>query len=79
MPKNINCITIIITLEGIEKIKNLKKKTKEQSEQSHNCLQGEWILLNPSMKIHHQVKLARNYKILPFKFSKIVRDERKFP
>ena len=29
MPKNINCITIIITLEGIEKIKTEKKKNED--------------------------------------------------
>ena len=33
MPKNINSITIIIVLEGIEKIKTEKRTTK-QSEQS---------------------------------------------
>ena len=32
MPKNVNCITIIITLEGIEKIKP-QKMTTEQSEE----------------------------------------------
>ena len=32
MPKNINCITIIITLEGIEKIKTLKRTTKQAEE-----------------------------------------------
>jgi len=31
MPKNINCIAIIITLEGIEKIKTEKKKREENS------------------------------------------------
>ena len=36
MPKNINCITIIITLEGTEN-KNWKEKkmTREQSEEIH--------------------------------------------
>ena len=35
MPKEINCITIIITLEGNEKIKTekKKKKTTKQSEE----------------------------------------------
>ena len=33
MPKNINSITIIITLEGIEKIKTEKKMTTKQSEE----------------------------------------------
>ena len=34
MPKNINCITITITLEGIEKMKTGKKKlTATQSEE----------------------------------------------
>ena len=28
MPKNLNCITIIITLEGIEKIKSDKNDNK---------------------------------------------------
>ena len=32
MPKNINCITIIITLEGTEKIKTKKKTTKQSEE-----------------------------------------------
>ena len=34
-----------------------------------------------SIKIHHQAKLARNYKILPFESSKVLllRDERKVP
>ena len=27
----------------------------------------------PSMKIYHRAKLARNYKILPFKLSKLVK------
>ena len=31
MPKNINSITIIITLEGIEQIKTEKKMTTKQS------------------------------------------------
>ena len=29
MPKNVDCITIIITLEGIEKIKTEKNDNKE--------------------------------------------------
>ena len=33
MPKNINSITIIITLEGIEKINTEKKMTKKRSEE----------------------------------------------
>ena len=32
MPKNINCITIIITLEGITEIKTKKKTKTKQSE-----------------------------------------------
>ena len=32
MPKNINCITIIIASEGIEKIKTEKKMTTKESE-----------------------------------------------
>lgn len=46
--------------------------TTKQFDQSPERLQVECLLL--SMKIHHQAKLARNYKILPFKFSKIVKD-----
>lgn len=36
MPKNVNCINIIITLEGVEKIQETekKKKTTNQSDQS---------------------------------------------
>ena len=38
MPKNINCIAIIITLEGIEKIKLKKIITKESEEYFlHQC------------------------------------------
>ena len=33
MPKNISYVTIIFSLEGIEKIKTGKKMTKEQSEE----------------------------------------------
>ena len=33
MPKNINGITIIIALEGIDKIKTKEKKTTRQSEE----------------------------------------------
>ena len=33
LPENRNCITDIITLEGIEKIKTKKKKTTKQSEE----------------------------------------------
>ena len=43
MPKNINCITIIITLEGIEKIKTEKMTTK-QSKQSRERLQVEYTI-----------------------------------
>ena len=50
MPKNINSITIIITLEGIEK-KKLKKITAKQFEQSRENLQVEWLLFSLS-EIH---------------------------
>ena len=33
MPNNMDCITIMITLEGIEKIKTKKQKTTKQSEE----------------------------------------------
>ena len=46
MPKNINSITINISLEGIEKIKT-EKMTTEQSEQSREHLQVEWLLFFP--------------------------------
>ena len=77
MPKNINYITIIITLEGIKKIK--KKKQQQQQQQNSVNNHASVYKLNgfyfPSMKIHHRTKLARNYKILPFEiFSKIVKD-----
>ena len=65
MPKNINFITIIITLEGTEKIKTEKMRTTTFK------LNGFYF---PSMKIHHRAKLTRNYKIWPFEFSKIVTD-----
>ena len=40
MPKNINCITIIvITLEGTEKIKTEDKKRKKTTKQSEEYLQ----------------------------------------
>ena len=68
MPKNINSITIIITLEGIEK-KTLKKITTKQFEQSRKHLQVEWLLFS---LYENTQKLARNYEILPFEFSKIV-------
>ena len=42
MPKNVNCITIIITSEAIEK--KTKKKDNKQSEQLRECLQVEWLL-----------------------------------
>ena len=49
MPKNINSITINITLEGIEKIKTEKhdNKLNKQSEQSREYLQVEWLLFFP--------------------------------
>lgn len=46
MPKSINCVTMIITLEGIERIKNSKKKTTKQSEESRECSQVEWLLFS---------------------------------
>ena len=63
MPKNLNSITIIITLEGIEK-KN-KKMTTKQFEQSREHLQVEWLLFSLN---ENTQKLARNDKILPFEF-----------
>ena len=73
MPKNINCITIIITLEGIEKIKteNNDNTAVYDNHASVYKLNGFHF---PTMKIHHREKLARNYKILPFEFSKIMKD-----
>ena len=62
MPKNINSITIIITLEGIER-KNSKKITTKQFEQSREHLQVEWLLFSLNENTLH-----RNYKILPFEF-----------
>ena len=61
MPKNINSITIIITLEGIER-KNSKITTK-QFEQSREHLQVEWLLFSLNENTLH-----RNDKILPFEF-----------
>ena len=51
MLKNINCITIIITLEWIEKIKTEKMATK-QSKQSHDCLLVEWLLFSLNENIN---------------------------
>ena len=56
-----------MALEGIEKI-NTEKITK-QFEQSPEHLQVEWLLF--SLDENTQT-LARNYKMLPFEFSKIV-------
>jgi len=47
----------------------LKKATTKQFEQSREHLQVEWLLF--SLKEYTQ-KLVRNYKMLPFEFSKIV-------
>ena len=49
MPKNINSLTINITLEGIEKIKTEKMTTNltKQSVQSREHLQVEWPLFFP--------------------------------
>ena len=46
MPKNINSVSINITLEGIEKIKTEKITTK-QCEDSREHLQVEWLLFFP--------------------------------
>ena len=51
MPKNINSITIIITLEGIKK-KKLKKITAKQFEQSRENIYKLNGFYFPSMKIH---------------------------
>ena len=51
MPKNINSITIIITLEGIEKKKKLKKITTKQFEQSREHLLVEWLLFSLCIEI----------------------------
>ena len=40
LPKNINCVTIIITLKDIEKIKTLKKLALKESEQSREYVSG---------------------------------------
>jgi len=51
--------------------------TTKQSEQSRERLQVKWLLLSfneNTCKTIHQAKLARNYKILAFEFSKIVKD-----
>jgi len=70
IPNNINSIIVIITLEGIEK-KKTEKRTTKQFEQSCEYLhvQVEWLLFSLN---ENTQKLARNYKILPFEFSKIV-------
>ena len=49
MPKNINSVTINITLEGIEKTK-IEKMTTKQSEQSREYLQVEWLLFSSQWK-----------------------------
>ena len=54
-PKNINFITIIITLEGIEKIKPKKNKLDNKTASVYN-LNGSYF---PTIKIHHREKLAQ--------------------
>jgi len=49
--------------------KKLKKIITKQFEQSREHLQVEWLLFSLNKNTQ---KLARNYKILPFEFSKIV-------
>ena len=45
-------VTVIITLEGIEKVKTGQITTK-QSEQSRKCLQARGVTYFPSMKNHN--------------------------
>ena len=60
---------IVFALEDIEKIK--MKKLHWNSLNNHTSVYKFWnSFYFPSMKIHQQAKLARNYKILPFEFSK---------
>ena len=41
MPKNINCITVIITLEGSEKMKNEQKKKMEKQSEEYAVKNGD--------------------------------------
>ena len=51
-----------------------EKMTTKQSINNHASVYKLNGFYFPSIKIHHRAKLARNYKILPFEFSKIVKD-----
>ena len=60
---------IVFALEDIEKIK--MKKLHRNSLNNHTSVYKFWnSFYFPSMKIHQQAKLVRNYKISPFEFSK---------
>lgn len=64
-------------LAGIQK-KKPEKMTTKPCEQSRERLQVEWLLFPLNGSTLYQAKLARNYNILSFEFSKIVkRHERK--
>ena len=71
MFKNINSITINITLEGIEKIKSEKKTQQNSLNNNTNIfkLNGFYFSLNENTQ-----QLARNYEILPLQFPKIMED-----
>ena len=53
MPKNINSITMIITLEGIEKIKSEMNDNNENSLNNHAGVYKLSGFYFPSMKIHN--------------------------
>jgi len=74
MSKNINSVTIIITLKGIEKIKT-EKNDNETVWTITRAFTSWMAFIFPQWKYTiHQANLVRNYKILPFEFSKIVED-----
>ena len=71
MPKNINSVTIIITLEGIEKIKTEKKNDKWQQDSLNNHasiynLNGFYFSINENAQ-----ELARKYEIFSFDSQKL--------
>lgn len=61
MPKNIDSVTIIITLQGFGKIKTSQKMTTRQSESNHASIYM-------SKDLYFCPKLARNDNFAPFEF-----------
>ena len=64
MPKNINSITIIFTLKGIEKIKTEKTNLTKKTASVYNMN----AFYFPKMEIQYRAKLAKSYKFFPCEF-----------